>query len=82
MAKLKVEITSLKGELFNGSCHLAVVPSKLGDIGFMADHEVVVTALKEGQVTLYDEKQNVVKSFEVKSGFAEMKVEKLLVLID
>jgi F-type H+-transporting ATPase subunit epsilon len=83
MSQLKVEITSPNGELFNGNCYLATVPSTLGDIGVMAGHEVVVVSLREGQVELHDEKQKLIKSFAVKSGFAEVQSSgKLLILID
>jgi F-type H+-transporting ATPase subunit epsilon len=83
MADLKVEITSPNGELFNGNCHLAVVPSVLGDIGVMLGHEVVVVSLKEGKILLHDENQKVVNSFDVVGGFAEVQGSgKLLILVD
>lgn len=83
MSELKVQITSPEGDLFNGLCHLAVVPSTIGDIGFMYDHEIIVASLREGEITLYDAAQKLIKSFPVKSGFAKMQSEeKLLVLVD
>ena len=83
MSDLKVEITSPNGELFNGNCNLAVVPSTLGDLGVMVDHEVVVASLKEGQILLYDEREQLIKSFDVKGGFAEVQSGgKLLILVD
>lgn len=83
MSALKVEIISPSGELLKGSFHMVVVPSVLGDIGVMQGHEVVIVALREGEVSVYDEKQNLVKSFPVKSGFAEVQEGgKLLVLVD
>jgi F-type H+-transporting ATPase subunit epsilon len=83
MTNLFVEIISPKGELFKGNCHMAVVPSSLGDIGVMSGHEVVVVSLREGQIQLYNESQHVTKSFDVTGGFAEVQTSgKLLVLVD
>lgn len=83
MTALKVEITSPNGELFNGNCHLAVVPSVFGELGVMVDHEVVVVSLKEGKILLHDKNQKVIESFDVVSGFAEVQSSgKLLILID
>jgi len=83
MNDLKVEITSPNGVLFNGSCHLAVVPSTNGDLGVMAGHEAVLVSLREGEVTLHDEKQTVIKSIPVNSGFAQVLPSGILsVLVD
>lgn len=83
MSDLKLEIISPNGVLFSGNCYMAVVPSIAGDLGAMRDHETVIAALREGKIMIYDNKHNVVQSFDVKSGFAEMQGgEKLLVLLD
>lgn len=80
---LKVEITSPKGIIFSGFCYLAVVPSIAGDLGVMLGHEIVVTNLREGEVVLFDEKNNEIKKFVVKSGFSKVQEDgSLLVLID
>jgi F-type H+-transporting ATPase subunit epsilon len=83
MSELNLEIISPTGIVFKGNCHLVVVPSSAGDLGIMYDHESVAVVLREGQILIYDDKENLVKNFDVKSGFAEMQdAEKLLVLLD
>lgn len=83
MTALNLEIISPAGIIFKGNCHLATVPSVSGDLGVMYGHESVIAHLREGQISLYDDKENLVKNFEVKSGFAEMQgADKLLVLLD
>lgn len=83
MSDLKVEITSPNGILFKGNCHLAVVPSTLGDLGVMAGHEAVLVSLREGEVVLHDDKQNIVESFPVSGGFAQVQPSGILsVLVD
>lgn len=82
MANLNLEIISPNGVLFKGPCHMAVIPSVEGEMGIMAGHEAVIVNLKAGQVSVYDDKQNLIKTFEVESGFAEQSAEKLLVLAE
>jgi F0F1-type ATP synthase epsilon subunit len=83
MANFTIEITSLEGIIFSGPCHLAVIPGAAGDLGIMHDHESIITSLKEGRIEIFDEKQNLINSFEVKGGFAKMISEdKLVVLLD
>lgn len=80
--ELHVEIISPEGVLFNGNCSLATIPSADGEMGIMADHEAVLSSLKPGQISIGDDKQNIIKEFSVNSGFAEMFDNKLLILID
>ena len=83
MSNLKLEIISPEGVIFNGECHLAVAPSVSGDIGFMHGHEAVLALLKEGQITLFDDKQNIIKQIPVVSGTAAVDDSgKLLILVD
>lgn len=83
MSNLNLEIISVTGVVFKGQCNMAVVPSVEGDIGVMFGHESLITKLREGQITIYDDKQNIVKQIDVKGGFAEMHAaETLSVLVD
>lgn len=83
MSNLKLEIISPEGVIFSGECHLAVAPSVSGDIGFMHGHEAVLALLKEGQITLFDEKQNIIKQIDAVSGSAAIDDSgKLLILVD
>ena len=83
MADLKIEITSIEGSIFKGSCHIAVVPSDSGNLGIMFGHEAIISNLQEGEIQLYDNSQNIFKTINIKGGFAEMQgEEKLLILIN
>ena len=80
---LKIEIISPAGVIFEGPCSLAVVPSAAGEIGVMEDHEAFVAQLKAGTVSVFNEKQELLKAIEVAGGFAEIHDGKMLkVLID
>jgi F0F1-type ATP synthase epsilon subunit len=80
---LKVEIISPNQIIFSGFCHLAVVPSVAGDLGIMLGHEIVVTNLREGEIILFDEKNQEIQKLPIKSGFSKVQEDgSLLVLID
>ena len=79
---LRVEIISPAGYLFRENCYLATIPAANGQMGVMANHESVLTNLLEGKIAILDDKNNILKEFPVKSGFAEMFNNRLLVLVD
>lgn len=80
---LNLELISPSGFLFNSSCNLVTIPTVDGEAGIMQGHELIITTLEAGSVNIYDDKQNLIKSFEIKSGFAEMKdSDNLLVLVE
>ena len=80
---LNLEIISLKGVVLKCDCNMAVVPSIEGELGIMYGHESVIAKLKIGQITVFDDKQNILKQIEVSGGYAEMHgADKLSVLID
>lgn len=83
MSALNIEIISVEGITFKGECAMAVVPSVDGDMGIMQNHEAAVVKLRAGQVTVFDNAQNVIKQIEVEGGYAETSgSNKLIVLID
>lgn len=83
MTNLNLEIISVHGVVLKCDCDMVVVPSVEGDLGIMYGHESVITILREGQITVFDDKQNIVKQIDVTGGYAEMHgAEKLSVLID
>ena len=85
MSDLHLEIISPTGPVFQGSCKLAVIPSAAGDVGVMYGHEALIASLRQdSKIDIYDEKDILVKSIEVKSGgFAEMQgLDNLSVIIN
>jgi F-type H+-transporting ATPase subunit epsilon len=83
MADLKIEIISIEGLIFKGSCTIAVVPAISGDLGIMHGHEAIISNLRDGEIQLYDDSQNIFKTVIIKGGFAEMQgEEKLLILVN
>lgn len=78
-----IEIISVEGIIFQGQAHQAVVPTLSGEIGFMKDHESVLSELKSGKILILDESNKLIKEIEVQNGTAEMfNGEKLTILVD
>lgn len=83
MAELKVEIVSIEGAIFNGTCHLVVVPATSGEIGVMFGHEAIISTLKNGEIKIFDSSNNIIKQIPILKGFAEMQnQDKLLILVN
>ena len=80
--QLSVEIVSPNGYIYSDECAMAVVPSTEGDMGFMANHETILTSLHQGKISIYNQNKNIIKQFEIAGGFAKMMGNKLLILVD
>lgn len=82
MSALNLEIISASGPVFSGQYYRVTVPCVDGDIGFMPNHESVISKIREGQIVIQDEKETVIKELDAKSGYAEMIDNKLIILLD
>lgn len=64
-------------------CEMVVIPGAEGEMGVMFDHEMFVSMLKEGELKIFGQNQELIKRFEIKGGFASMQEkDKVLVLVD
>jgi F-type H+-transporting ATPase subunit epsilon len=83
MSNLQVEITSITGSIFSGSCYMAVLPTISGEVGVMQNHESIISSLTDGEIKIFSSDNNLINSFKITGGFAEIENNsKLLVLID
>jgi F-type H+-transporting ATPase subunit epsilon len=78
---LQAQIISPEGYLFNDKAEMIVLPTKSGEIGIMADHEKIITELQPGFINIYLNKSNIDKKIEIKSGFAKVEDNNLIVTI-
>jgi F-type H+-transporting ATPase subunit epsilon len=78
--KLHFSLVSPERELFSGPVDQVDAPGSEGDFGVLAGHAPFMTALKEGQVRVYDEGRIIV--FDVRGGFADVTPEGLTVLAE
>ena len=79
---LHIEIISPTGIIFDDYCYMATIPSTNGELGIMKNYEPTLSRLKAGKINIYNNKQEITKSFEINGGFANNIENKLIVLLD
>ena len=82
MAKISFDLVSPENLIFNGDVGMIIVPGKDGDLGVLPGHSKVMSSLRPGRVMVYGEGKNLLKSFFVSGGFAEVNPEKCIVLAE
>ena len=82
MAKISFDLVSPENLIFNDEVGMIIVPGKDGDLGILPGHSKVISSLRPGRVMVYSENKNLLKSFFVSGGFAEVNPEKCIVLAE
>jgi F-type H+-transporting ATPase subunit epsilon len=82
MAKISFDLVSPENLVFNDEVGMIIVPGKDGDFGVLPGHSKVMSSLRPGRVMVYGEDKNLLKSFFVSGGFAEVNPEKCIVLAE
>ena len=80
MAKISFDLVSPENLIFNDEVGMIIVPGKDGDIGVLPGHSKLISSLRSGRVMVYWENKDLLKSFFVSGGFAEVNPEKCIVL--
>ena len=82
MAKISFDLVSPEKLIFNDEVGMIIVPGKDGDFGVLPGHSKVMSSLRPGRVMVYGQDKNLLKSFFVSGGFAEVNPEKCIVLAE
>ena len=82
MAAISFDLVSPEKLIFNDEVGMIIVPGKDGDFGVLPGHSKVMSSLRPGRVMVYGEDKNLLKSFFVSGGFAEVNPEKCIVLAE
>mgnify|MGYP000704366092 FL=1 len=82
MATISFDLVSPENLIFNDEVGMIIVPGKDGDFGVLPGHSKVMSSLRAGRVMVYGEGKNLLKSFFVSGGFAEVNPEKCIVLAE
>ena len=82
MANISFDLVSPENLIFNDKVGMIIVPGKDGDLGILPGHSKVISTLRPGRVMIYGEDKNLIKSFFVSGGFAEINPEKCIVLAE
>tara|TARA_Y100000590_G_scaffold37736_1_gene40610 strand:+ start:177 stop:575 length:399 start_codon:yes stop_codon:yes gene_type:complete len=80
VAKISFDLVSPEKLIFNDEVGMIIVPGKDGDFGVLPGHSKLMSSLRPGRVMVYGEDKNLLKSFFVSGGFAEVNPEKCIVL--
>ena len=82
MTTISFDLVSPENLIFNDEVGMIIVPGKDGDFGVLPGHSKVMSSLRPGRVMVYGEDKNLLKSFFVSGGFAEVNPEKCIVLAE
>tara|TARA_B100001027_G_scaffold204498_1_gene166692 strand:+ start:777 stop:1175 length:399 start_codon:yes stop_codon:yes gene_type:complete len=82
MSNISFDLVSPENLIFNDNVGMIIVPGKDGDLGILPGHSKVISTLRPGRVMIYGEDKNLLKSFFVSGGFAEINPEKCIVLAE
>ena len=82
MAKISFDLVSPENLIFNDEVGMVIVPGKDGDFGVLPGHSKLMSSLRPGRIMIYSEDNNLLKSFFVSGGFAEVNPEKCIILAE
>ena len=82
MATISFDLVSPENLIFNDEVGVIIVPGTDGDLGVLPGHSQVMSSLRPGRVMVYGEDKNLLKTFFVSGGFAEVNPEKCIVLAE
>ena len=82
MTKISFDLVSPEKLIFSDEVGMIIIPGKDGDLGVLPGHSKLVSSLRPGRVMVYGEDKNLLKSFFVSGGFAEVNPEKCILLAE
>ena len=82
MATISFDLVSPENLIFNEEVGMIIVPGKDGDFGVLPGHSKLMSSLRPGRIMIYSEDNNLLKSFFVSGGFAEVNPEKCIILAE
>lgn len=80
MAFLKLEIITAEKQLFSGDAEQVIAPGQEGELGILAHHAPLLTALKGGELRVINGSDN--QFFYIAGGFLEVLANQVTVLAD
>ena len=82
MATISFDLVSPENLIFKEEVGMIIVPGKDGDFGVLPGHSKLMSSLRPGRIMIYSEDKNLLKSFFVSGGFAEVNPEKCIILAE
>ncbi len=82
MSKLGCDIVTPVAKLYSEDAYLVVVPGIEGEMGFMEDHEQLVSVLADGVTRIQPEKDGEILRYVLQGGYVEVTGKKVIILAD
>jgi F-type H+-transporting ATPase subunit epsilon len=76
---MKLFVYTLDKTLYEGDASVVTLPSETGELSVLPNHAPIVTALKQGNVTVKTSSET--KEFPIQSGFAQINQEQTILLV-
>lgn len=77
-----LDIITPDTKLFSGEVNSIILPGIDGDLGVLNNHAPLITALKEGDITIIKEATGETETFKTKGGIVEVLNNKVIVLAE
>ncbi|QOY53954.1 F0F1 ATP synthase subunit epsilon [Candidatus Sulfurimonas marisnigri] len=81
MSKLKLEILTPNGEIYNGEAISVTLPGEEGEFGVLAEHASLTTLLEAGVIDIEKEDKSI-ESILINWGVVHVDEEKVIVLVE
>ena len=82
MSKLKCDIVTPASKLYSEFAYMVVVPGVEGEMGFLQNHEPLVSVLADGVVRIQLEKDGATLRYVLQGGYVEVTGSKVIILAD
>lgn len=82
MSKLICDIVTPAAKLYSEEAYMVVVPGIEGEMGFLENHEPLVTVLADGIARIQPEKDGEMLRYVIQGGYTEVTGKKVIILAD
>lgn len=82
MSKLVCDIVTPEAKLLSQEAYMVTVPGAEGEMGFLADHEPLISTLNEGIAHIHTEQGGEVQNYVIQGGYVEVTGTKVVILAD
>ena len=79
---ISFDLVSPEKLIYSDKVGMIIIPGKDGDIGVLPGHSKLLSSLRAGRIIIFGEGRNLLKSFFVSAGFAEINPQKCIILAE
>lgn len=82
MSKLVCDIVTPEAKLLSQDAYMVIVPAAKGEMGFLINHEPLISVLNVGTARIHTDQGGEVLSYAVQGGYVEVTGTKVVILAD